>query len=441
MTTAAGKSLKDQISNLTTMYVMIRVHHSKSQMKRLGPFRLKTLLILVFSLTLWNSHSQNLVMNPGFEDYLSCDFPALIDTSTVVPSSCPHWWTATQKPAGHNLRCQARNNGAWWFTPNSGNAFSEVVLVHRSPPIFHREDDRVFLQTRLRSPLKAGCTYEVSFYARPFAKNRPAGNYWTGPVFTNSLGALLTSDRPTDHLGYLKIIDEVPQIQSNTYLVDTTTYHRISGQITAAGGEQYLTIGIFTPIHLLSCKTRDDSVIARRCNTLIFIDDVSVKGIPTGPTYANLLPNNISITPGDNIRLNTDNPNTIWSTGITGRSITVDTPGKYWYTIEEPCFTYTDTVIVSSEELIIHIPNAFTPNGDGLNEQFEVGVYGVTRYRASVYDRWGNMVYEHSGERGIFKWDGKINGREAPAGIYMLRIDTDGRHGSQSRSEMIHLIR
>lgn len=408
-------------------------------MKRYAASHLRAMLALV--LTCSYSYGQNLVLNPGFEEYTDCVTPFSIDTSRINPVSCPHWWTATQSNTYHSLYCNLRLNNSGWFASNSGDGYASIGLVKNSPPIFQHEDDRIFLQTRLASPLKAGCTYEVSFYARPFAKVRPGGAYFTGPIFTKGLGALLTVDRPNDYAGYSKMTEKVPQVQSQAYLKDTTQYQLVTGKIVAKGGEQYLTIGIFTPRWLLSCQTKDDSTISGQCNALINIDDVSVRAVPTGATYENLLPFDRAIIPGDTLRLFTGVPNTTWSTGYIGEGITISIPGKYWYTIKQPCFIYSDTINVISEELIIHIPNAFTPNNDGLNDNLEFGIYGVDQYHVYIYDRWGKMVYKQTGGPGIFKWNGHIYGKEATMGVYTLHIITEGKHGTQSTVEVIHLIR
>ncbi|MEO6758369.1 MAG: gliding motility-associated C-terminal domain-containing protein, partial [Saprospiraceae bacterium] len=71
------------------------------------------------------------------------------------------------------------------------------------------------------------------------------------------------------------------------------------------------------------------------------------------------------------------------------------------------------------------IPNAFTPNGDGLNDVFSVvpfeGLESVVEL--SIYDRWGAKVYVGSG--GAARWDGTINGKPAPSDVYVYRLVVD----------------
>ncbi len=71
-------------------------------------------------------------------------------------------------------------------------------------------------------------------------------------------------------------------------------------------------------------------------------------------------------------------------------------------------------------ETKIDVPNLFTPNGDGVNDQFEV-LYtdAIQILDFKVYNRWGQLVYRH-GTLPI--WDGIINGKQAPADVYIWTL-------------------
>lgn len=63
------------------------------------------------------------------------------------------------------------------------------------------------------------------------------------------------------------------------------------------------------------------------------------------------------------------------------------------------------------------IPNVFTPNADGSNDQWIITNEGMTELRCEIYDRWGVLIYEWNGTTG--NWDGKTNnGKEAVDGVY-----------------------
>jgi gliding motility-associated-like protein len=73
-------------------------------------------------------------------------------------------------------------------------------------------------------------------------------------------------------------------------------------------------------------------------------------------------------------------------------------------------------------ELII--PNVFTPNGDGVNDLFNVKSIGLGFVKAELFDRWGLKLYEWSTPEG--GWDGTAGGIAVPDGIYYYIIIAKG---------------
>lgn len=72
--------------------------------------------------------------------------------------------------------------------------------------------------------------------------------------------------------------------------------------------------------------------------------------------------------------------------------------------------------------LLVHVPNAFTPNGDGINDEFLVAVSGPLwrSFTISVYDRWGWTVFTAFDPS--VGWDGSSGGTEVPMGVYPWRV-------------------
>ncbi|RQO30722.1 hypothetical protein DBR32_08305 [Taibaiella sp. KBW10] len=65
----------------------------------------------------------------------------------------------------------------------------------------------------------------------------------------------------------------------------------------------------------------------------------------------------------------------------------------------------------------IMIPNAFTPNGDGVNDVFKlINVSGEQLLELKIFNRWGTIVYSSTdaGEG----WDGRYKNAEQPVGVY-----------------------
>jgi len=73
----------------------------------------------------------------------------------------------------------------------------------------------------------------------------------------------------------------------------------------------------------------------------------------------------------------------------------------------------------------VYIPNVFTPNNDGRNEEFRIhtgpGVESINYLH--IYDRWGNLVHSETGllpdPSGAGNWDGTYNGDELNPGVYV----------------------
>lgn len=83
--------------------------------------------------------------------------------------------------------------------------------------------------------------------------------------------------------------------------------------------------------------------------------------------------------------------------------------------------TYPIDVYILSKDPEIYYPNAFTPNGDGVNDTFQL-IYTCEGgdLEFTVYNKWGNMVFNTS--KTDEGWDGNVNNTPQPAGVYTYRM-------------------
>lgn len=84
--------------------------------------------------------------------------------------------------------------------------------------------------------------------------------------------------------------------------------------------------------------------------------------------------------------------------------------------------------------------NAFSPNMDGINDEYAPVITGARDFSFQIYSRWGNLIFE--GENKYTSWDGGYMGRDAPAGQYLVIIraqDLKGRFFYQR--ETVQLLR
>jgi hypothetical protein len=116
-----------------------------------------------------------------------------------------------------------------------------------------------------------------------------------------------------------------------------------------------------------------------------------------------------------------------WYNGITDQMIVARDSGLYWVEVKdwEGCKSRDSVLINKRKDLftsLIFMPNAFTPNDDGLNDLYPTNQYKVkgSLYNLKLYNRWGEKLVDYSSPD--FNWDGKINGVPASEGVYVYKI-------------------
>tara|TARA_B100000809_G_scaffold201340_1_gene201903 strand:- start:338 stop:3058 length:2721 start_codon:yes stop_codon:yes gene_type:complete len=66
-------------------------------------------------------------------------------------------------------------------------------------------------------------------------------------------------------------------------------------------------------------------------------------------------------------------------------------------------------------------PNSFTPNGDGLNDDFLIKVDGVKEYNIKLYNRWGEIIF--GSNKSTNGWNGKYKGENVQEGVYIWKVN------------------
>jgi gliding motility-associated-like protein len=126
-----------------------------------------------------------------------------------------------------------------------------------------------------------------------------------------------------------------------------------------------------------------------------------------------------------------------WSNGETTKSIQVKTAGEFiLQVVDDQGCRGTDTIHVTTKdcEPVLVCPNAFTPNGDGLNDIFRLKYPGtIDGYQMQIFNRWGQMVFSSSDPFG--GWDGKYSSVLQPAGTYVWIIRSTDRSGKKQKIE------
>jgi gliding motility-associated-like protein len=111
-----------------------------------------------------------------------------------------------------------------------------------------------------------------------------------------------------------------------------------------------------------------------------------------------------------------------------------------------------DTIEVGVEVLSctgpcqIFIPEAFSPNDDGINDFFEIFIgcrKNIFKFKITIFDRWGNMVFQS--DEFNHQWDGNIEGKMAQVGGYTYKLkmtlESENEFEEVFREGFIGLIR
>lgn len=140
-------------------------------------------------------------------------------------------------------------------------------------------------------------------------------------------------------------------------------------------------------------------------------DDIACRGIPVSVNIE------ARTSPGATMQ---------WSNGSNASSIYVTEPGNYWLLVTDGDCKASDTLRIVRElcDCPVLIPNAFSPNNDGINDVFapvtEAGCV-LKDYELQIFNRWGQSIFYTYSSDGN-GWDGTFNHQPCDAGTYFYTI-------------------
>lgn len=87
------------------------------------------------------------------------------------------------------------------------------------------------------------------------------------------------------------------------------------------------------------------------------------------------------------------------------------------------------TIVVAISESKLEFPNAFSPNGDNINDIYKAkeGYRSIIEFHAYIFNRWGQKLYEWTDPAG--GWDGKFKGNDVKDGVYYVLVKAKGADG------------
>lgn len=356
-----------------------------------------------------NSNAQNLVPNPSFELMDNCVLP-------ITELMCAQAWNQYLDLDPANTP-DLGFEGAVFFPPSTIDAFEGNQYLNLEASVGNPE----YVQVSLLAPMVAGISYCVSFYSSVTQES---------PEVAPSMGAYFTTDPILDSPMELGLAAHV----QGPVDFDPTQWTLISGTYVAQGGEDVLVLSGFENTGTMPFP-------------YMYIDMVSV--VPMPPL--SLVGDDLCNGP---VTLNAAAPGASydWSTGASTPSIQVSTAGTISLTRtigvcsqeasveiiacdaeeeeeeedpeEDPEVPNDDPdpIPVVLEEFRFFAPNAFTPDGDGLNDVFRVIGPKTDSFELQIFNRWGQLVFES--DNISQPWTGNHAGGEyfIPDGIYVYQF-------------------
>jgi gliding motility-associated-like protein len=104
----------------------------------------------------------------------------------------------------------------------------------------------------------------------------------------------------------------------------------------------------------------------------------------------------------------------------------------YTFTVTDPatnCSAADSVVVTVIRTFDVWVPNAFSPNKDGVNDIFFVRGNNVKDFALKIFDRWGTLMFETSDLND--GWNGEYQGRIVNTGIFVYTLDYTLKEGTQ----------
>jgi gliding motility-associated-like protein len=176
------------------------------------------------------------------------------------------------------------------------------------------------------------------------------------------------------------------------------------------------------------------------------VSDAVVIGFDPNRPQAVLDP--VSLCDGESVLLDATQPFDAlyeWSTGSTGPSVQITSPGNYSVSIITDCYSIEEQIQVALSadcDPQVFIPNVFSPNDDGGYDVWDISIdpaIDLTGIECSIFDRWGNTVFYST--TSPVEWDGRFNGKTLEPGVYVYVVKFIQENDIQVLSGGLTLVR
>lgn len=290
-------------------------------------------------------------------------------------------------------------NGKLYFINDYSNFITEIDFPNTTSPSFNQIATTSSLALGITDHIQSNLLVTEPVYQHTFSSNQPCEG-------DSSLFAIYT-DLDLDSVRWYFGDPESGVFNTST---DTTPFHI------------YPHAGVYTVyLNLYS-------------DTLHFID-TGVATISALPTVD--LPDSVMSCPyaPRTLDAGTNGNSFAWSTGEMTQRIVALEQGLYEVTVStnNGCQASDSTFVTVDCDAYVFFPNAFSPNGDSWNDLFMPQLYKVDRYHMSIYNRWGELMFETTDpDHG---WNGLVKGKKAPSSVYVYYADIKFTNGKTITKE------
>ena len=192
-------------------------------------------------------------------------------------------------------------------------------------------------------------------------------------------------------------------------------------------------MGFSTPVLDTTTTYYVSANYAPGCNTGKIPITVTIHSLPQVTIQAQ---GDTALCPGESVVLDASSlPGTyLWQDGSSASTFTATEPGEYSVTVTDAngCVASDRITLLPKDCLSLNMPNVFTPNQDGINDEFApINPTNIQDFELQVFDRWGKQVF--ASQQVQDGWDGTWKQQALPKGYITGSLLTQALQGIKDR--------
>lgn len=338
-------------------------------------------------------------------------------TNYQINSNCPfaksYLWSDNSTDSVLNIN----KNGEYWVIVNDSGCVNKdtVYIVLKAFPIINLGNDTMICQDK---NLKLKANYSNANYLWSDGSKdsnlevNKAGKYWLS-VSDSSCVTADTIEVRYKNLPIVNLGNDTTLCNNATLLLKAPTNYQsylwndLSKQNTLLVNKEGMYLVIVT----------DSGCVAQDQINIYYLNNPNVT-LGNDTTLCDAFP--------FYLKASSQKANYLWNNLSTDSIIQITQSGNYWVKVYNVCGTATDTakIEIIACNCYMYLPNAFSPNGNNLNDVFlPISNCEITHYLLQIYNRWGVQIFESTNPS--LGWNGKLNGVLQTNDVYTYQVQAD----------------